>query len=51
MLLEGSYFKLFQSTLPITLIKRPHETEYATIDKTLLVCAAISNLRPLLILS
>ena len=45
------YFKLLQSTLPITLIKRPHETEYATIDKIVLVCAAISNLRPPLIVS
>ena len=43
------YFKLLQSTLPITLNKRPHEIEYATIDKIVLVCAAISNLRPPLI--
>ena len=43
------YFKILQSTLPITMIKRLHETEYATIDKILLVCAAISNLHPPLI--
>ena len=28
----------------ISLIKRNHETEYATIDKILFVCAALSNL-------
>ena len=40
------HFEILQSTLPISLIKRPHETEYATIDKILIVCAAISNLHP-----
>ena len=37
-------FKILQATLPISLIKRNHETEYATIDKILFVCAALSNL-------
>ena len=42
-------YKILQSTLPITLIKRPHETDYATIDKILIVCCAICNLHPRLI--
>ena len=32
------------SKFAISLIKRNHETEYATIDKILFVCAALSNL-------
>ena len=42
-------YKILQTTLPITLIKRPHETDYATIDKILIVCCAICNLHPRLI--
>ena len=33
-----------KSKFAISLIKRNHETEYATIDKILFVCAALSNL-------
>ena len=43
-------FKILQSTLPIKLIKRPREADYATIDKILVVCAALCNLYPILIL-
>ena len=42
-------FKILQSTLPIKLIKRQHETEYTTIDKILVVCCALCNLHPKLI--
>ena len=42
-------FKILQTTLPIKLIKRPHETEYITIDKILIVCSALCNLHPKLI--
>lgn len=37
-------FKILQSTLPIKLIKRPSEADYVTIDKILVVCAALCNL-------
>ncbi len=43
------HYRILQSTLPISLIKRPYETEYSTIDKILIVCAALSNLHPPLI--
>lgn len=42
-------FKLLQSTIPITLLKKPHEFNYTTIDKILVVCAALSNLHPMLV--
>ena len=42
-------YRILQSTLPISLIKRPYETDYSTIDKILIVCAALSNLHPPLI--
>jgi len=42
-------YKILRSTLPISLIKRPHETDYATIDKILIVCCALCNLHPQLI--
>ena len=42
-------FKILQSTLPIKLIKRPREADYTTIDKILVVCAALCNLYPTLI--
>lgn len=42
-------YKILQSTLPISLIKRPHESRYATIDKILVVCSALCNLHPTLI--
>ena len=41
--------KILQSTLPIKLIKRPREADYTTIDKILVVCAALCNLHPRLI--
>ena len=42
-------YKILQSTLPISLIKRQHESDYATIDKILIVCSALCNLHPNLI--
>ena len=42
-------YKILQCTLPISLIKRDNETEFATIDKILLICAALSNLHPPLV--
>ena len=43
------HYRILKSTLPISLIKRPHETNYTIIDKILILCAALSNLNPLLI--
>ena len=43
------YYKILHSILPISLIKRPHETEICTIDKILISCAALSNLQPPLV--
>ena len=43
------HFKILHSTLPIALLKRQGETEYATIDKILVICAALSNLHPPLV--
>ena len=37
-------YKILQWTLPITLIKRPSDKEVATIDKILVVTAALTNL-------
>ena len=37
-------YKILQRTLPITLIKRPSDKEVATIDKILVVTAALTNL-------
>ena len=42
-------FKLLQSTLPISLIKKPDDKECCLIDKTLFVCAALCNLQPPLV--
>ena len=41
-------YRILQSTLPISLIKRDNNTEFATIDK-ILICAALSNLHPPLV--
>ena len=43
------YYKILHSTLPIALVKRPYETNYATIDKILIVCSALCNIQPPLI--
>ena len=43
------HYKILHSTLPVSLIKRQVETEFATIDKILVICAAISNLHPPLV--
>ena len=43
------YYKILHATLPISLIKRDHETDFATIDKIVFVCAALCNLQPPLI--
>ena len=37
-------YKILQQTIPMTLIKRPSDQEVATIDKILLVTAALTNL-------
>ena len=37
------HFKLLQQTWPISLLKSPDETDFATIDKVLIVCAALCN--------
>lgn len=42
-------YKILHCTLPITLVKRPYEKSYATIDKILIVCSALCNLHPPLI--
>ena len=40
------YYKILQSTLPISLIKRERDTEFATTDKIVFTCAALCNLHP-----
>jgi len=37
-------YKILKTTLPIKLIKRDHDTEFATIDKIVFICAALCNL-------
>ena len=37
-------YKILQQALPMTLIKRPSDTEVATVDKILLITAALTNL-------
>lgn len=44
-LLENKY-TILQSTLPVSLLKRKHDTDYAFIGKVLTVCAALVNLSP-----
>ena len=43
------HYKILQHTFPISLLKSTHDTEFATIDKVLIVCAALSNLQPPLV--
>ena len=43
------HYKILQNVFPISLLKSTHDTEYATIDKVLTVCAALSNLQPPLV--
>lgn len=40
----GQLRKILSFTLPISLLKRPSDTEITTIDKILTVCAALTNL-------
>ena len=42
-------YKILHATLPISLIKRDHDTDFATINKIVFVCAALCNLHPPLI--
>ena len=42
-------YRILQSTLPIVILKRLHETELCTIDKILITCCALSNLHPPLV--
>ena len=44
-LLKNKY-TILQGTLPITFLKRKHDSEYAFIDKVLIVCSALVNLSP-----
>ena len=44
-LLKNKY-TILQSTLPISLLKHKHDSEYANIDRILTVCAALVNLCP-----
>ena len=37
-------YTILQCTLPISLIRHPSDTEVATIDKVLVVAAALTNL-------
>ena len=39
-------FKILQNVFEISLLKTSQEREYATIDKILVVCAALCNLQP-----
>ena len=43
------HYKILQHTFPISLLKNTYDTEFATIDKVLIVCAALSNLQPPLV--
>lgn len=40
------HYRILQHQFPIALIKTNSETDFATIDKVLVVCAALSNLQP-----
>ena len=44
-LLKNKY-TIFQGTLPITFLKRKHDTDTAFVDKVLIVCSALVNLSP-----
>ena len=44
-LLKNKY-TILQGTLPITFLKCKHDSEYAFIDKVLIVCSALVNLSP-----
>lgn len=39
-------FRIFQTVLPITFVKKPEDGDLSTIDKALIVCAALTNLQP-----
>ena len=43
------HYKSLQNMFPISLLRSTHYTEYATTDKVLTVCAALSNLQPPLV--
>lgn len=40
------HYRILQHRFPISLIKTNVQTDFATIDKVLVVCAALSNLQP-----
>ena len=42
-------FKILQNVFPISLLKISQEGDYATIDKILVVVAALCNLQPPLV--
>ena len=42
-------YKILQNVFEISLLKTSQEQEYATIDKILVVCAALCNLQPSLV--
>ena len=39
-------YTILQSTLPVSLLKHKHDSEYANIDRLLTVCAALVNVCP-----
>ena len=39
-------YRILQSTLSVSLLKMSMETDYATVDKIVVICAALSNLHP-----
>ena len=40
------HYKILQHVFPIALLKSSHDNDFATIDKVLIVCAALCNLLP-----
>ena len=37
-------YTMLQGTLPISLVKRPSDSDITTVDKVMTVCAALCNL-------
>ena len=42
-------YSILSSTLPVSILKTSNDVSYATIDKILITCAALSNLHPCLV--
>ena len=43
------HYSILSSTLPVSFLKTSSDVDYATIDKILITCAALSNLHPCLL--